>query len=101
MAIRWAYLVLFNPQGAHLVRCTGRTGFRYGNYGSYRTVVSNLCIAQIISPHDNGISASISANLDPKRWDTDAVLEDPLCIDRTREMVEAYFDHIAHLSEHK
>ncbi|KAI0284001.1 hypothetical protein BGY98DRAFT_949931 [Russula aff. rugulosa BPL654] len=56
---------------------------------------------QIISPHDNGISASIAANLDPKRWDADAVLEDPLCIDRTREMVEAYLNHIAHLSEHK
>lgn len=61
----------------------------------------NIWIAQIIGPHDKGISASIAANLDPTRWDPDSVLENPLCIDRTREMVEAYFDHIAHLSEHK
>ena len=61
----------------------------------------SLCIAQIIDPHDKGISVSIAANLDPKRWDADSVLEDPLCVNRTREMVEAYFDHIAHLSEHK
>ncbi|KAH9969618.1 hypothetical protein BC827DRAFT_1257499 [Russula dissimulans] len=56
---------------------------------------------QIISPHDRGISASILANLDPKRWDADSVLVDPLCIDRTREMVEAYFNYIASLSQHK
>jgi hypothetical protein len=64
-------------------------------------VVSNLYTAQIISPHDRGISASILANLDPKRWDADSVLVDPLCIDRTREMVEAYFNYIASLSQHK
>ncbi|KAI0300255.1 hypothetical protein BC826DRAFT_992311 [Russula brevipes] len=56
---------------------------------------------QIISPHDAGISASIAASLDPKRWDADSVLVDPLCIDRTREMTEGYFDHIASLSQHK
>ncbi|KAN0123437.1 hypothetical protein V8E52_002769 [Russula decolorans] len=56
---------------------------------------------QIIGPHDKGISVSIAANLDPKRWDADSVLGNPLCVDHTREMVEAYFDHIAHLSEHK
>jgi hypothetical protein len=61
----------------------------------------NIYIAQIIGPHDKGISASIAANLDPKRWDVDSVLQDPLCIDHTREMVEAYFDHIGHLSEHR
>lgn len=101
MAIRCAYPVFVFPQGAHIVRCTGETGFRYGYYGSLGTVVSNICIAQIISPHDKGISASIAADLNPKRWDAESVLEDPLCVDRTREMVEAYFEHIAHLSEHK
>jgi phosphomannomutase len=55
---------------------------------------------QIIGPHDKGISASIAANLDPKRWDADSVLANPLCIDRTREMVEGYFDHIASLSQY-
>jgi hypothetical protein len=62
---------------------------------------SNLRTAQIISPHDTGISESILANLDPKRWDADAVLTDPLCIDRTHEMIEGYFDHIASLSQQK
>ncbi|KAI9512434.1 hypothetical protein F5148DRAFT_1279773 [Russula earlei] len=56
---------------------------------------------QIISPHDAGISASILTNLEPRRWDADSVLTDPLCIDRTREMVEGYFDYIASLSQHK
>lgn len=64
-------------------------------------MVLNLRAAQIISPHDAGISASISANLEPKRWDADTVLVDPLCIDRTREMVQSYFDHIASLSQQK
>ena len=64
-------------------------------------MVSNLRTAQIIGPHDTGISESILANLDPKRWDADSVLRDPLCIDRTREMVEGYFDHIASLTQHK
>jgi hypothetical protein len=63
--------------------------------------ILNLCILQIISPHDSGISESILANLEPKRWDADSVLMDPLCIDRTREMLEGYFDHIASLTQHK
>jgi hypothetical protein len=64
-------------------------------------VVSDLFSAQIISPHDTGISDSILVNLDPKSWDADSVHMDPLCIDRTREMVEGYFDHIASLTQHK
>ena len=64
-------------------------------------MASNLCTAQIISPHDTGISESILTNLDPKRWDADSVLRDPLSIDCTREMVEGYFDHIASLTQHK
>ena len=62
---------------------------------------SDLFSAQIISPHDTGIAESILANLDSKRWDADSVLNDPLCVDRTREMVEGYFDHIASLAQHK
>jgi len=56
---------------------------------------------QIIGPHDTGISESILANLDPKRWDADSVLMDPLCVDRTREMVEGYFNHMASLTQYK
>lgn len=64
-------------------------------------MVSSLRIVQIISPHDEGIAESILANLDPKRWDADSVLTDPLCVDRTSEMVEGYFDHIASLTQHE
>ena len=64
-------------------------------------MVSNVCTTQIIGPHDTGISESILANLDPKRWDADSVLMDPLCVDRTREMVEGYFNHIASLAQYK
>ncbi|KAI9465474.1 hypothetical protein BJY52DRAFT_1183576 [Lactarius psammicola] len=56
---------------------------------------------QIISPHDKGISESILANLDPRKWDAVSVLLDPLCVDRTHEMVEGYFDYIASLSHHR
>ena len=56
---------------------------------------------QIIGPHDKGISKSILANLDPRRWDTVSVLVDPLCADRTHEMVEAYFEYIASLSHYR
>ncbi|KAI0304403.1 hypothetical protein B0F90DRAFT_1625617 [Multifurca ochricompacta] len=56
---------------------------------------------QIISPHDSGISGSIEANLNPERWEADSVFADPLCIDRTHEMVESYLDHIASLSQYR
>jgi len=85
----------------HPVRYTGRTVSRYGCQKLSDALVSNLYTTQIISPHDTGISASILANLDPKRWDADSVLVDPLCIDRTRDMVEGYFDYIASLCQHK
>jgi len=76
-------------------------GFRYGCHGLKEAVVSSLCIVQIISPHDKGISRSILANLDPNKWDTVSVLVDPLCVDRTDEMVEGYFSYIASLSHHR
>ena len=46
---------------------------------------------QIISPHDQGISAAIKANLEPTTWDVSALAASPLCADRTAEMTEAYF----------
>ncbi|KAI0269854.1 hypothetical protein BC834DRAFT_574038 [Gloeopeniophorella convolvens] len=55
---------------------------------------------QIISPHDAGIAASINVNLEPKGWDADVVLTDPLCVDRTQEMIQEYFSHIKSLSQH-
>ncbi|KAI9443236.1 hypothetical protein H4582DRAFT_2109603 [Lactarius indigo] len=56
---------------------------------------------QIISPHDKGISKSILANLNPKKWDAVSVLVDPLCVDRTQEMAEGYFEYIASLSRYR
>ncbi|KAH9065396.1 hypothetical protein EDB87DRAFT_1555578 [Lactarius vividus] len=56
---------------------------------------------QIISPHHKGISKSILANLDPKKWDVVSALVNPLCVDRTQEMVEGYFDYIASLSRYR
>ena len=47
---------------------------------------------QIISPHDEGISQSIKANLEPKTWDIQ--ITSPLCIDKTAEMKEAYFANL-------
>lgn len=75
--------------------------FRHGCHGLKETVDPSLCAVQIIDPHDKGIAESILANLDPKKWDADSVLSDPLCVDRTGEMIEGYFDHIASLTQHK
>ncbi|KAI0061669.1 hypothetical protein BV25DRAFT_1907908 [Artomyces pyxidatus] len=53
---------------------------------------------QIISPHDKGISDAILANLEPKNWDAEGVVASSLCIDATKDMIEAYFAHIRSLS---
>ncbi|PCH38295.1 phosphoglucomutase 1 [Wolfiporia cocos MD-104 SS10] len=52
---------------------------------------------QIIAPHDKGISNAIKANLEPKTWDIASTTSSPLCIDRTEEMREAYFDYLSSL----
>ncbi|KAF4604010.1 phosphohexose mutase family protein [Pleurotus pulmonarius] len=56
---------------------------------------------QIISPHDEGISDSIKANLTPKTWDTSLVDSSSFCIDPTEDMREAYFAELAKLSLYK
>ncbi|KAI0075472.1 hypothetical protein K474DRAFT_1624431 [Panus rudis PR-1116 ss-1] len=55
---------------------------------------------QIISPHDKGISAAILANLEPKSYNLSVTSSD-LCIDKTSEMVEAYFNALSSLSHNR
>ncbi|KZT69052.1 hypothetical protein DAEQUDRAFT_811725 [Daedalea quercina L-15889] len=52
---------------------------------------------QIIEPHDKGIAASIKVNLEPETWSVESIRSSPLCLDKTNEMREAYFEHIASL----
>lgn len=53
---------------------------------------------QIIGPHDKGISDSIKVNLEPLVWDVTALDSSPLCVDRTQEMKDAYFEALSTLS---
>ncbi|KAG8937277.1 Phosphoglucomutase-3 [Tulasnella sp. 418] len=55
---------------------------------------------QIIEPHDKGIASSIKENLEPgvDAWKTDGLLENPLCIDRTEDMIRLYLTHLASFS---
>jgi len=55
---------------------------------------------QIIGPHDEGIASAIEKNLEPAdyAWDSDAVLSSPLCVDKTEEIIEAYFLRLSKLS---
>ncbi|TFK42809.1 hypothetical protein BDQ12DRAFT_624115 [Crucibulum laeve] len=53
---------------------------------------------QIIGPHDEGISNSIKANLQPKQWSTESVFSSALYVDKTAEMREAYFQTLASLN---
>ncbi|KAK0502948.1 hypothetical protein EDD18DRAFT_1306220 [Armillaria luteobubalina] len=50
---------------------------------------------QIIAPHDAGISESIKANLEPKTWDVAGITSSDLCLDKTAEMKDAYFESLA------
>ncbi|KAI0811038.1 hypothetical protein BC629DRAFT_1589775 [Irpex lacteus] len=52
---------------------------------------------QIISPHDSGIAASIKENLEPQTWDISTLTESPLCVDRTKDLVDAYFAQLSTL----
>lgn len=51
---------------------------------------------QIIAPHDQGISESIKANLEPKVWST-TDLPSELCADVGNAMREAYFESLQKL----
>jgi phosphomannomutase len=53
---------------------------------------------QIIAPHDEGIAKAITENLKPESWDTDGVINSPLCLDKTEEMKDAYFATLKTLS---
>ncbi|KAF8226229.1 hypothetical protein L208DRAFT_1442614 [Tricholoma matsutake] len=53
---------------------------------------------QIIGPHDQGISDSIKANLEPRSWAVDDVLLSPLCFEVADDICNAYFDNLANLS---
>lgn len=52
---------------------------------------------QIISPHDSGIAASIKENLEPRTWDISTLTESPLCVDRTKDLIDAYFAQLSTL----
>ncbi|GJE86826.1 phosphoglucomutase [Phanerochaete sordida] len=69
------------------------------NDNGYKVYWENA--VQIIAPHDKGISASIKANLEPKTWDVSTTSSSPLCLDRTEEMKQAYFEALASLSTAK
>lgn len=60
----------------------------------YKVYYSNA--AQIIPPHDGGISNSILENLEPweASWDSELHKTSPLCIDPLKEVKESYFDDI-------
>ncbi|KAJ6618234.1 hypothetical protein B0H10DRAFT_2164164 [Mycena sp. CBHHK59/15] len=53
---------------------------------------------QIIGPHDTGISASIKDNLEPKTWMLDQLHSSPLCLDRTADLKQAYFNNLSSLN---
>ncbi|KAG6878773.1 hypothetical protein C0993_008072 [Termitomyces sp. T159_Od127] len=53
---------------------------------------------QIISPHDEGISNSIKANLQPRSWDLCELATSPLLQDPTDQMHHDYFQELSRLS---
>jgi hypothetical protein len=53
----------------------------------------HLTSYEIIAPHDQGISESIKANLEPKAWST-TDLPSELCADVGNAMREAYFESL-------
>ncbi|PFH47176.1 hypothetical protein AMATHDRAFT_77329 [Amanita thiersii Skay4041] len=53
---------------------------------------------QIIEPHDKGIAESIKHNLEPTFWTAQDVLTSSLCIDKTPEMIDAYFTTLSLLN---
>ncbi|EKM55765.1 uncharacterized protein PHACADRAFT_144538 [Phanerochaete carnosa HHB-10118-sp] len=69
------------------------------NDNGYKVYWENA--VQIISPHDEGISGAIKANLEPMAWDVSKLTSSPLCLDHTEEMKQAYFESLAALSTAK
>lgn len=59
-------------------------------------VLPHLTSYEIIAPHDQGISESIKANLEPKVWST-TDLPSELCADVGNAMREAYFESLQKL----
>ncbi|KII88880.1 hypothetical protein PLICRDRAFT_159795 [Plicaturopsis crispa FD-325 SS-3] len=55
---------------------------------------------QIIGPHDTGIAAAITENLQPgaTAWDPQNVFSDPLCVDRTQSMRALYLENVSSMS---
>ncbi|KAH9842866.1 uncharacterized protein C8Q71DRAFT_877343 [Rhodofomes roseus] len=72
----------------------GVISYAYDDNG-YKVYWENA--VQIIEPHDKGIAASIKANPEPQTWDFQSTQSSPLCLDRTNDMREAYFAHLASL----
>ncbi|KAF9646856.1 hypothetical protein BDM02DRAFT_3188473 [Thelephora ganbajun] len=54
---------------------------------------------QIIDPHDSGIAGNILLNLipDERLWDPETLLVSSDCVDRTKELTQAYFEYISGL----
>lgn len=55
---------------------------------------------QIIPPHDAGIASAIDKHLDidAAAWEVDGVIDSALCVDRTEDMKDAYFEMVAGLA---
>ncbi|RHZ83008.1 hypothetical protein Glove_100g20 [Diversispora epigaea] len=65
----------------------------------YKVYWENAC--QIIPPHDKGIADAISNNLEPRIWDSELVNNSSLCIDKTKEISNSYFEEIKELSHYR
>lgn len=59
--------------------------------------------AQIVSPHDKGITEGIAANLAPlsSSWDYENVRESSLCLDGIQEVHDAYMSALQPLIHHR
>ncbi|KAJ3106385.1 Phosphoglucomutase-3 [Phlyctochytrium planicorne] len=61
----------------------------------YKVYWENGC--QIIPPHDSGIAKRIVEYQEPLVWDYDLWKKHPNCIDRTEELIDAYFESMKSL----
>ncbi len=59
------------------------------NDNGYKVYWSNG--AQIVSPHDEGISKCIQANLEPWAIHYAELLQTPLCKDPVQDIIDVYF----------
>lgn len=53
---------------------------------------------KIIGPHDQGISDSIKAHLQPQPLIVNSLISSPLCVDRTNDMRDQYFANLFSLN---